>query len=182
MIIGVTGTNGAGKGAVVDYLVQKGFTHYSVSAAITEEILHRGLPVNRPNMRLVGNDMRQKEGPHYPNHTFYAEAKMKGIKNFLIESIRNIRAAEDLKKYGAILLAVDADRHIRYDRIVMRGSEKDKVDFETWVMEEEAEWHNEAAYDMNVPAVMKMADYTVHNDGTIEELHTQINEALATLK
>jgi dephospho-CoA kinase len=30
MIIGITGTDGAGKGAVVDYLVaQKGFTHYS---------------------------------------------------------------------------------------------------------------------------------------------------------
>ena len=43
-IIGITGTIGAGKGTIVDYLVkEKGYVHYSVRAFIAEEIQRRGL-------------------------------------------------------------------------------------------------------------------------------------------
>ena len=57
--IGITGTLGAGKGTIVDYLVKsRGFEHYSVRAFITEEIKRRGLPVNRDSMTQVGNDLR----------------------------------------------------------------------------------------------------------------------------
>ena len=36
-IIGITGTLGAGKGTIVDYLVQKkGYVHYSVRSFIAE--------------------------------------------------------------------------------------------------------------------------------------------------
>ena len=39
-IIGITGTIGAGKGTIVDYLVlQKGYEHYSVRSFIKEEII-----------------------------------------------------------------------------------------------------------------------------------------------
>ncbi|MCX6713904.1 MAG: dephospho-CoA kinase, partial [Candidatus Vogelbacteria bacterium] len=62
MIIGITGTLGAGKGAVVDCLKIKGFKHYSVTAFITDEIIKRGLPVNRDKMVLVANDLRAQYG------------------------------------------------------------------------------------------------------------------------
>ena len=46
--IGITGTLGAGKGTIVDYLIQhRGFVHFSVRAFITEEINRRGREVNR---------------------------------------------------------------------------------------------------------------------------------------
>ena len=47
MIIGLTGSFGAGKGVVVDYLKTKGFKHYAARDFITEEINRRNLPVNR---------------------------------------------------------------------------------------------------------------------------------------
>jgi len=181
MIIGVTGTNGAGKGAVVEYLVQKGFTHYWVRDFLVAEIIKRGMKVDRSAMRDVANDLRFKNGPSYVVETLYAQAAKKGGKG-VVESIRVVGEANFLKEHSAPLIAVDAHRHTRYERIVRRGSHTDSVDFDTWVKEEEREWHNEAEHDMNVPAVMKMADYTLHNDGTLEELHKQIDDVLVKLK
>ena len=64
--IGITGTLGAGKGTIVDYLVKnRGFVHYSVRAFLTEEIKRRGLEVNRDTMAMVGNDLRAKHTPSY---------------------------------------------------------------------------------------------------------------------
>ena len=56
MIIGITGTNGAGKGVVVQYLVkQKGFTHYSVSGYLSSVLVERDDVVDRTNRRRAGN-------------------------------------------------------------------------------------------------------------------------------
>ena len=64
MIIGITGTDGSGKGTVVDYLVsQLGFVHYSSRDLIMQEIEKRGLVPNRANARLVGNALRAEYGP-----------------------------------------------------------------------------------------------------------------------
>lgn len=181
MIIGVAGTNGSGKGTVVDYLVSKGFTHYSVRAGLIEEIKKRGLPVDRGSMRDVANELRKTHEPAYLIALLYAEAVQQG-KDAVIESVRNIGEAEFLQTHGARLVAVDAARTLRYERIVKRGSETDKVDFDTWVQEEEREWHNAAAHDMDVPAVMERADWRLDNSGTLAELHAQVDEALETLR
>ncbi|OGG78249.1 hypothetical protein A3A36_02125 [Candidatus Kaiserbacteria bacterium RIFCSPLOWO2_01_FULL_52_12b] len=177
MILGVTGINGAGKGTVVEYLVQKGFKHYWVREFLVEEIKRRGLRVDRSSMREVANDLRQKHGPSYVIETLYARAQDEGT-NALIESVRVLGEANFLKDHGVTLIAVDADRKVRYERVVARSSETDKVDFDTWVKEEEREWANTDAWDMDVVGVMKLADFTLQNNGTIEELHAQIDEVL----
>ena len=177
MIIGITGTNGAGKGTVVDYLVQKGFRHYSARAYIIAEIERRNLPIDRVSMRNVGNSLRKEHGSSYIIEQLFTQARTEGG-NAVIESIRSIGEADFLKANGALLFAVNADRKLRYERSVRRGSHTDSVDFETWVAQEEREWHNEAAHDMNVPGVMALADATVVNDGTLEELHEHVDAQL----
>ena len=75
MIIGITGTLGAGKGTVADYLVkERGFKHLSVREYLIEEIKKRGLAVNRDNMVLVANDLRVKFGPGYIAEQLYEKA------------------------------------------------------------------------------------------------------------
>jgi dephospho-CoA kinase len=177
MIIGVTGTNGAGKGTVVEYLVQKGFKHYWVRDFLVAEITRRGMQVDRSAMRDVANDLRQKHGPSYVVETLYANATADGG-NSAIESIRVLGEVEFLKAHGVPLIAVDAERKLRYERVVSRGSSTDKVDFDTWVAQEEREWAPVAQWDMDIPGVMKNADYTLQNNGTLEELHQQIDAVL----
>jgi len=62
-IIGITGTHGAGKGAIVDYLISKGFAHFSARDLIMEEIRRRGMPEDRNSTHVVANALRAEHGP-----------------------------------------------------------------------------------------------------------------------
>lgn len=180
MIIGVTGTNGAGKGTVVDYLVEKGFAHYSVRDLLVEEIGKRGLAVDRSAMREVGNELRKNHGPAHIIETLYARAEA-ARGDALIESIRAVAEAEFLKGRGAAIIAVDAERRLRYKRIIARGSATDRLSFEAFCEQEDREMSGIDPWDMNVFGVMKMADYTIENAGSLDELHATVDELLAAL-
>ncbi len=186
MILGVTGTNGAGKGVVVDYLVKKhGFTHYSTRAAITEEIVRRGLPVNRDTMNEVATDLRRINVPHYYSDLFIARAKEEGVTDFIMESVRAVSEVQNIKAHGGFLLVVDAPEEIRYQRITGRGTETDQVSFEEFQRQEAREMDSEKPGDpsyMDLRSVIRMADATVVNDGTLDELYTQIEVALTKLR
>lgn len=182
MIIGVTGTNGAGKGTVPAYLVEHhGFTHFSARAFIVREIERRGLAVDRTSMNQTANDLRKAHGPEYVIKCLLEEAKEKGG-DAVLESVRALGEARYLKEQGAFIVAVDADRRIRYDRITKRASETDRVSFEQFCIEEDREMAQTEAYDMNVRGVMDMADHTILNEGTLEEFHDAIEEMVRVLR
>ncbi len=66
IIIGITGTLGAGKGTVVDYLKEKyGFVHFSVREFLRGEVLKRGMEPNRDSFTSVANDLRAHHTPSY---------------------------------------------------------------------------------------------------------------------
>lgn len=182
MLIGITGTNGAGKGAVVEYLVGvKGFSHYTARTVILEEIQARHLPVTRTNMRMVANDLRKEHGAAYVIERLYAMAKDDA--NAVIESIRTIGEAEFLKEKGALLIAVDADRRRRYERVANKeGHDVAHMSFEDFCTIEDREMASSEPWDMNVFGVMQLADVRVTNDGTLSELHESVDQVLATAK
>lgn len=186
MIIGVTGTNGSGKGTVVDYLVEhKGFTHFSVRDLIVEEVLKRGLELNRINIGDTGTNLRRENAPSYFVETFLNRAKEQGIDNVVIESIRAVAEEKYLKEHGGFVVAVDAPRELRYERIVGRGSVTDKVSFEDFCLQEEREYTPADPNDpnqMNFKEVMDNADYTLMNDGTYMEFREKMEEMLTRLE
>lgn len=181
MIIGITGTIGAGKGAVVDYLKTKGFAHYSVRDVLLEEVARRGLPPDRPSLRVVGNELRELYSPSYLVEHAYMDAIATGG-NAVIESIRAYGEVDFLKGKGAVLLAVDADQKIRYERIFARGLSTDSVDFATWVAHEEQELVSNEVHGQNVSGVMNLADFSIVNNGSIEELGHAIDEILRKIR
>ncbi len=182
MIIGITGTDGAGKGVVVDYLVAKrGFVHYSARQLFIEEIERRGLSVNRGHMRLVANTLRAEHGNDFLVTVYLERMTQEEASNAIIESIRAVAEAQTLKAHGGVLVAVDANQRLRYERIRARASQSDAVTFEEFVAHEALEMHDPDPNGMQKAAVIAMADYTLLNDDTLEVLYAQIDTLLSEI-
>jgi dephospho-CoA kinase len=178
--IGITGTICAGKGAVVEYFKQKGFVHYSVREFIALEVKHRGLPLNRDNTTLVANDLRTKHYHSYIIETIFNQATAAG-KDCIIESVRALGEADFLKKQPHfVLLAVDADPKIRYNRAVSRKSELDHVTFEKFISDEQREISPDPTKG-NLLGCIKLADVVLMNNGSLEALHAQIDAVLPAI-
>ena len=178
-IIGITGTLGAGKGTIVDYLIQHyGFKHYSVRGYLIEEATRRGMEINRDTFVEVANDLRAKHTPSFITDELYKQAEADGA-NAVIESIRTPGEVESLRQNAHFLLfAVDADPKIRYERIVSRNSETDHVSFETFLENELREMSSSDPNHQNVGRCMEMADYVFQNNGDFDDLYRQVEEAL----
>lgn len=178
LIIGITGTLGAGKGTVVDYLIKnKDFKHYSVSGYLKEELIKQNKEINRTNLQDIGNELREKFGPDYITQQLFKIAESKQ-EDAIIESLRNPKEAKFIKSKGGKLVAVIADQKIRFERIKLRQSEKDNVTFEEFQKQEEREFQNADPNAQNLPKCIEMADYLIDNDGSLEKLYEQIEKAI----
>lgn len=183
MIIGVTGTLGAGKGTIVEHLVnKKGFAHFSVRAFLTEEIKRRMMPINRDSMVFVANDLRERNGSGWIAEQLFERAKQAN-KDCIIESLRTAGEVETLRKKGDfILLAVDADPRIRYGRVYKRGSETDNISYETFLENEKREMTSIDPNKQNLSKCISMADRIIMNNDTFEELYKKVDEVLDKIR
>ena len=175
-IIGITGTLGAGKGTVVEYLVKnRNFNHYSVSGFLKDELIKVNKEVNRTNLQDVANEIRTSKGPDFITQQLFKIAESKQ-ENAIIESIRNPKEVDFIKSKGGQMLAVTADQKIRFERIKLRQSEKDNVTFEEFRKQEEKEFQNTDPNAQNLPKCIEMSDYVITNDGSLENLYEQIEK------
>lgn len=183
LIIGITGTNGAGKGEVVSLLVQrKGFTQYSVRKHLIEELERGGVrTIDRIAMASLGTELRKERGSEYFVSFFLAQAEKNSISKVVIDSIRNPLEAKALKDAGGILISVDAEPWVRYQRVMARDRTKE-IPFAVFRLQEDREM---VSCNPNDPAqiavreVMKSADFSIENSKSLQHLHTSIDTILS---
>jgi len=178
IIIGITGTLGAGKGTIVNFLKEKGFAHYSVRGFLLEEIRKKGMAENRDSMVVVANGLRAEHSPSYITDQLYLQALEQG-KDAVIESIRTPGEIESLREKGDFyLFAVDADPKKRFERITLRKSETDNIDFQTFLENEKREMNSDDPNKQNLAKCGEMADFIFLNDKDIEGLNRKVEEVL----
>lgn len=174
-IIGITGTIGAGKGTIVDYLVNNyGFKHYSVRDYLIREAKKQELPLNRDTYVKIANELRALHSPSFIIDELYKEAAQTG-ENAIIESIRTSGEIASLRtKDNFSLWAVDADPKIRYERIVARQSETDQISFEIFLANEQREMTADDPTKQNLVECIRQADVKFENNSGFEELYKEI--------
>lgn len=179
MIIGITGTLGAGKGAIVDYLVEKkGFVHYSSSDLLREMLMERDDHIDRDSLAVFGRQIRATDPAGVPKLT-YERLKKDDPENAVLEALHSKGEAEFVRGIGGKIVGVDADVKTRYERITKRGSEKDNVTFEKFLAQTKREEASvEDATGHSIRDVLDMADAVIENNGSLDELHEKIERLL----
>jgi dCMP deaminase len=168
MIIGVVGLYASGKDTFADYLAKKGFTHFSLSDAIRDEVKLRNKESTRELLIKVGNELRENYG-----HDILAKRivdKMVGKQgHFVVSSIRHPAEAEVLKKAGAFFVVeIRTPIEERFRRIKQRNRENDPKTLEDLKASEKKESATSGA-GQQLTNVIALAEYVVSNDSTEKE-------------
>ncbi len=173
-LIGLTGTNAAGKGTVALYLQNKGYEVFSLSNVIREHLRKRGREITRDNLIAAGNSLRRRYGAD-----ILARRVMKNVRSkAVIDSIRNIREVAFLRKQpGFILAAVDAPVELRFARAKKRGRHESASTLEEFVAKEREEMAG-GRDGQQLRRCLEAADVTIVNDGTLAELRKKVDQCL----
>jgi len=175
-LIGLTGTNGAGKGEAAAYFKARGYAYFSLSDVIRDELRERGEPASRDNLIRTGNELRERFGPDVLARRTVDKAGGGGGGRAVIDSIRNVREVEYLRRQeGFVLLAIDAPIALRFKRVAVRGRDESAADLEAFKKKEDEE-RGGGTTAQQLEACMAAADRLIVNDGTIPEFHRKLEE------
>jgi len=174
ILIGLTGTNGAGKGVTAEFFKSRGYAFVSLSDAIREELRRAGIPESRDALIAQGNELRRVFGPDV-----LARRTLAGIAGpTVIDSIRNPAEVAALREQpGFILLAINAPAALRFERVSLRGRNESAATFEDF-LDKEAEEKSADPAAQQIHTCVALADLTITNDGSIEDLHRRLEELL----
>ncbi|HEX4999379.1 MAG TPA: deaminase [Terriglobia bacterium] len=179
MLIGLTGRNASGKGEVARCLEAKGFHYHSLSDVIREEVRSQGKELTRENLIATGNELRRRFGP-----AVLAERVLERLPegaHGVIDSIRNPSEVMALRKTKSFrLIRIEAPVDLRFERAKTRQREKEAVSLERFIELETIELSGDTA-SQNLLAVEALADETLDNSGTLDELRARVDTLAARL-
>jgi dephospho-CoA kinase len=191
-IIGVAGTNGSGKDTLMQLLSSK-YEYLFVSATdlLTAELEHRGEPTDRAHKAVLSAEWRREHGMGVIVQKAYEtwEQQASTYKGLVVGSLRHPGEADVVHELGGTMVWIDADQHVRYDRIQANAEARgraaeDAISFEEFVAQEAREMKpigDEAT--LNVSAVKDRCDVFLDNGGdNIMDFELAAEKALGLVK
>lgn len=188
-IIGIAGTNGAGKDTVGSILQQNhGYLFVSVTDVLRSELKRQGFPVDREHLRELSASWRRQFGygvlidRAMDVYNDQPKGKYNGI---AIASLRNPYEVERIHELGGTVWWLDADPLLRFTRIRANAAtraraEEDEKTFEEFMAEEKAEMYpsgDEAT--LNMSAVRDKADIMMDGGVGIPVVEQEVAALLA---
>lgn len=173
IIIGLTGLIASGKGTVKKYLVEKHGAKDCRFSTILRDILNRlDLQVNRDNLIELSTSLREKFGQDLLSKAIAKDAKNLDANIVVIDGIRRMDDINHLMGIpGFVLVSVDANPKVRYERLVKRNENAgdDKKTYKDFQADHKRET------EMTIPGVMKHATESIENSGSLKDLYKQID-------
>jgi dephospho-CoA kinase len=178
-VVSVVGMTGAGKSEVSRLFAENGFTRIRFGDVTDEEMEKRGLVPSEESERLVRELLREEQGP-----AAYARLNLPRIEQALKKSdvvIDGLYSWEEIiylkGRYGEdfYLVAVWSSPKTRYGRLTTRSSRR-------LTLEEAASRDRAEIENIQKGGPIAMADFTIINESSLENLREQTKRIIAELK
>lgn len=182
MKIALCGKMRSGKDTIAEILSDEyDFTEFKLSSGITEVIrvlnLDKGNKKRRDLYQGVGQYMRTMSKDVWCNFTWDEIEKFQRrysglfpealLENIVISDIRQQNEVDFFKERGFIVVKIESNDDLRLKRIKESGDIMRQRDF-----------YHETEFSVNGI----VADYTIYNNGTLEELRASTNELAKEIK
>ncbi len=175
MIIGLTGLARSGKDTVANYLEKKyGFKHLDFARdALFAEAEKRGIEKDKISLSILGDELRQEQGRAVLAKII--NSKIKENEDYVITGFRSPEEVDMIRNehLNFVLIEINASPATRFKR----RNEKDPDNEELFNARDKRDIHNKGLGD-----VLKMADYKMQNQGTLEELYELIDALMEKIK
>ncbi|MGH7142104.1 MAG: AAA family ATPase [Candidatus Saccharimonadales bacterium] len=172
-IIGISGTNGAGKDTVGNILAQDfGYLFVSVTDVLREEAKKRGFPADRATLGKISAEWRRQQGLAVlvDKAIERYSGQIDQYRGLAMASLRHPAEAERVHELGGIVLWLDGEPQLRYSHIIKNAvnrdrAEEDNKSFEQFLTEERVEMSPSGDdATLNMSGVKIKADFLIFND------------------
>ena len=175
-IIALVGLAGSGKSSAVEYLTEKGFPKIYFGGVIYKAMDEAGIEKTWDNQQQFREEIRRREGKD-----FVIKRVIKNIHD-LINAGQNKIVLDGLYTWSeykflkhefpgqVVVIAIVTPKYLRYQRMakrIERPMQPHEVDQRDWSEIENLEKGGPIA----------IADYSIINDGSLEQLHQKIDAA-----
>ncbi len=178
-VIGVIGKNGSGKDEVLKYLKDRHNVPFLSTGDIVREIAAReGRPLDRTTLQEISDSYFQKYGKGCFVRMLAEKIREKG---WSVAGISGVRSPEDVHELRGVLgrsfVLIEVhvtDPQVRFQRMQKRGAVRDTNSYQDFLAQDGAE---ERLFHIDEAA--RLADYSLPNDGGLEDLHRAVEELIA---
>jgi dephospho-CoA kinase len=178
-VVSIVGMTGAGKSEVSRVFEQNGFIRIRFGDVTDEEIKKRGLKLNEENERYIRELLRQEHGmsayaklnlPKIDSALEHSDVVIDGLYSWEEYTLLKTHYGEDLW-----LVAVWASPRTRYQRLTTRRERH--LTLEEAVNRDTAEIEN-----TNKGRPIAMADFTIINESSLEDMRQEAERIIAELR
>jgi dephospho-CoA kinase len=180
IVIGIVGEIAAGKGTAAEYLKNKYNGIIFKFSTVMRDVLDRlYLPQTRENLQAVSLALRQTFGQDLFAKTMARDAAASTSPLTIIDGIRRPSDISELSKLDIFhLITITADEKTRFERIRERKENLNDAE-KTW-----EQFQKEAAADaeMTIRTIAPLAEFTIDNNGSVEDLRYKLDAIIAKIK
>jgi dephospho-CoA kinase len=178
-VIGVIGKNGSGKDEVLKYLKERHSVPFLSTGDMVREIAAReGRPLDRTTLQEISDSYFREHGQgcfvkmvaEKIRENVWPVAGISGVR-----SPRDVELLREILGRSFVLIEVFvSDPQVRFERMQKRGAERDTDSYERFVEQDRGE---EQVF--HVEEAAGLADYSLSNDGGLEDLHRGVEDLIA---
>jgi len=173
-VIGFCGLPGSGKSTALEAIKDLGVI-ITMGNVIRDEAKKRNLAFNDNNLGKIAKDLRMKEGDEIIAEKSIEMIKKQKCTTIFVDGIRSIPEIKLFRREWKFpLIAIETNEKLRYERILDRSRSDDGT-------KEMINVRDRREKEFGLEEVIEIADYTIYNNTTIDDLKERTKECVLNI-